>query len=270
MKKILSVVLTMLMAASLVVPGFADVGNDRLMEISEGFGIPMDVLYDLDSETVDSLYEDVANNRLVGASTSYAKIYTTESGEVVMEPASYQEYLSRSGPPKTDTDESSGWMRFYTTVYEVDDNTGLASCSYTWLTPATPRLTDVVGISLRNGTVDNDTTSGFYRHSTSNGSETNPFGAADIDEHGGGVVASFRLAGADDFSTEGDYAFIRVNFTKEGNAEGVNGSYAHQRIKFSFNPSYSIDREGWISFAGGLPNISTYYVQDCGYVSITW
>ena len=66
-----------------------------------------------------------------------------------------------------------------------------------------------------------------------------------------------------------DFAFLSLNFTKEGNSEGVNGSYAHQKVSITFSPSFSIDRVGKISLSGGF-NIVSYYVQDTGYVSINW
>ena len=37
--------------------------ENQLSQISDGFGIPMDVLADLDSETIRSLYEDVSTNK---------------------------------------------------------------------------------------------------------------------------------------------------------------------------------------------------------------
>ena len=91
----------------------------------------------------------------------------------------------------------------------------------------------------------------------------------DIRESGEGATAKFKLRLSDYTYDTNDFAFLSLNFTKEGNSEGVNGSYAHQKVSITFSPSFSIDRVGKISLSGGF-NIVSYYVQDTGYVSINW
>ena len=93
--------------------------------------------------------------------------------------------------------------------------------------------------------------------------------AKDIRESGEGATAKFKLRLSDYTYDTNDFAFLSLNFTKEGNSEGVNGSYAHQKVSITFSPSFSIDRVGKISLSGGF-NIVSYYVQDTGYVSINW
>ena len=82
-------------------------------------------------------------------------------------------------------------------------------------------------------------------------------------------TANFKLRLSDYVYDTHDYAFLRFNFTKEGTSEGVNGTYAHQKLSIAFNPSFSIDRYGVISASGGF-SIVNYYVQEKGYVSINW
>ena len=90
-----------------------------------------------------------------------------------------------------------------------------------------------------------------------------------MEETGAGVTANFKLRLSDYVYDTHDYAFLRFNFTKEGTSEGVNGTYAHQKLSIAFNPSFSIDRYGVISASGGF-SIVNYYVQEKGYVSINW
>ena len=99
----------------------------------------------------------------------------------------------------------------------------LVSCAVTWLTPAAPRLRDVMGITLENGTVRHNTAGGFYWH----GGEAQAFDVADVDEFGGGATASFPLTGDENTGSEG--AFMYLSFIKEGNSEGVSAAYATRR-----------------------------------------
>lgn len=269
MKKFCAVLLSLAVILTIPIPAFAANNNSGLEKISDGFGIPVEVLEGLDSETIQSLYHDVTTNRLVSAADSYIKVVETESGDIIMEEASYEQYLSEKMSRVGKTDESSGWMRFQTTVYEVDSTTGLAACAFTWLTPPSPRMTDVVGISLRNGTTKAGTTNGFYSHTSPNDDYDYTFTDSDIRETGAGATATFKLRRSDYVSEANDFVFLRLNFTKDGAAEGVNGTYAHQKISIVFSPSFSIDRLGAISLSGGF-NIVNYYAQDTGYVDITW
>lgn len=90
MKKFLSIILSLAMIFTLSITAFAAAPSEnQLSQISDGFGIPMDVLADLDSETIRSLYEDVSTNKFISASDSYIKIITQESGEVIMREGTY-------------------------------------------------------------------------------------------------------------------------------------------------------------------------------------
>ena len=197
--------------------------SDRFTEMSEAFGVPREVLSGLESETADFLYETVSSGRLTADRTDYARIYTTDAGEAVMEKADYEEYLAATASPEPDGDTSGGWVRLYTAIYETDETSALVSCAVTWLTPAAPRLRDVMGITLENGTVRHNTAGGFYWH----GGEAQAFDVADVDEFGGGATASFPLTGDENTGSEG--AFMYLSFIKEGNSEGVSAAYATRR-----------------------------------------
>lgn len=216
MKKFLSIILSLAMIFTLSITAFAAAPSEnQLSQISDGFGIPMDVLADLDSETIRSLYEDVSTNKFISASDSYIKIITQESGEVIMREGTYAEYLRDMSDRVNNTDESSGWMKFHTTVYEVNSTTGLASCAFTWLTPPTPRMTDVIGVSMRNGTTQYNTTKGFYRHSSPNDNYEYTFQAKDIRESGEGATAKFKLRLSDYTYDTNDFAFLSLNFATQ-------------------------------------------------------
>ena len=270
MKKFLSVIFSLAMICTLSATAFATgPSQNQLSQISNGFGIPMDVLRMLDSETICSLYEDVSTNKFISASDSYIKIITKESGETFMREGTYAEYLQDISNRVNGTDESSGWMRFHTTVYEIDKTTGFASCAFTWLTPPASRILDVVGISMRNGVTRTATTEGFYTHSSPSDNYKYTFQTKDIRESGEGATAKFNLRNSDYIDQTSDFAFLSLNFTKEGNSEGINGSYAHQTFAISFSPSFSIDRNGAISISGGV-NLFDYYIEESGYIDIVW
>lgn len=270
MKRIISTLLSAMMIFTLTAPSFAiEASNDQFTTISNAFGIPIDALYNLDSETINSLYTDAVNNKLVSSNDTYVKIETTETGDMIMYEATYNQYLQETRSRIGKTDESSGWMRFHTTVFEVDSRTGQASCAFTWLTPPSPRMRDVIGVSLRQGTVNYDTANGFYTHRSPNDNYSYTFKASDMEETGAGVTVNFQLRISDYVNDTSDYAILRFNFTKEGTSEGVNGAYAHQKISLALNPSFSINRNGIISASGGISLVS-YYIQEKGYVSINW
>ena len=211
------------LAAALLPASCTDGESDRFTEMSEAFGVPREVLSGLESETADFLYETVSSGRLTADRTDYARIYTTDAGEAVMEKADYEEYLAATASPEPDGDTSGGWVRLYTAIYETDETSALVSCAVTWLTPAAPRLRDVMGITLENGTVRHNTAGGFYWH----GGEAQAFDVADVDEFGGGATASFPLTGDENTGSEG--AFMYLSFIKEGNSEGVSAAYATRR-----------------------------------------
>lgn len=61
---------------------------------------------------------------------------------------------------------------------------------------------------------------------------------------------------------------MKTNIHKEGNSEGLNGTYAHQRIGINIEPEANIDRSGILSCIGF--NIGEYYDQYSGYIDIAW
>lgn len=273
-RRIISLIVTLCLCFAIAIPVSASgVSDDMYDAISERYGIPLDVVRSLNEEMLLELYEDVENNRLVGSEQSYIKITETDDGSVTMQESSFEQYLSeiatQASNEEQDEDESSGWMRLVTTVSEVDYNTGEAACAFTWLTSPSPRFKDVVGVSLRQGTMDMNTATGFYAHSSPDVSGyIYEFQPADINERGAGATARFKLKITDYISGVSDTAFLKIRFTKEGNSEGVNGTYAHQTISLVINPSFSIDRNGVIT-PSGLEFLQ-HYKQASGYVSINW
>lgn len=267
-KKCISIVISLLLIFSL--SSYAYGAENTLEKISSGYGIPIHVLKTLDPEMIQSLYNDVTSNKLISSTDTYVKVTTSDAGDIVMEKASFKQFLNETkGKTASNTDASSGWMKFHLTVYEINSTTGQATCAFTWLTSPSPRMKDAVGVSLRNGTVIHNTANGFYNHTAPKVNYTYDFKASDIEETGAGATAKFRLRLCNYISGITDYAFLRVNFTKEGNSEGVNGTYAHQKISISLNPSFSINRSGRISISGST-GITNNYTQETGYVSIVW
>ncbi len=237
----------------------------------------MDILKTLDKETLQSFKINVANERLVSSNEAYIKVIVDENGEMKMEEGSILEYLTESQTLKSNTNVSinsstntdRGWIRIFTSVFEMNPTTGRATAGFTWLTTPSPRMRAVVGIGLRSGVVTSGTTSGFYNHTSPNKSYNYKFKSIDINETGVGTTANYRLTTSDYLSEANDYTFIQTNFTKEGNSEGATATYGHQRFQISVTPSFSIDRNGVISFSGSI-SFLTYYRQASGYASINW
>lgn len=270
MKKLLCILIALAMTLSLSASAFAvESSTVSFEEVSAAFGIPVAVLKTLDADTFNSLATDAVNNKLISSKDTYVKVTLDENRNPVMQESTFAEYFQDTHTRISNPDSSSGWMKFNTSIFEKDSTTGQASCAFTWLTPPAPRMTDVVGLALTQGTFDYGTSNGFYSHSSPNDNYTYNFTASDLHEEGHGVTASFKLHLTDYANGINDFAFLCADFAKEGTSEGVNGSYGHQSIGISINPTFSITRGGKISLAGGL-NIATYYAQETGYVSIRW
>ena len=246
-----------------------NLSQDRLEKVSDVYGLPIEAPERLSPDILDSLVEDAENNRLVSSSEKYVKIVVDENNDLKMEESTYNEYLYDIRTRANDTDTSSGWMKFYTSVFEVNNTTGQASCAFTWLTPPSPRMTDVIGLSLTQGTFDYNTANGFYLHTSPNDNYEHQFTAGEITESGHSVICEVDLRNSDYISGTYDYMFIRANFAKEGTSEGVNGTYGHQKVGLALGLEFSLSRNGILSWSSSL-QIATYYTQDKGYVSIRW
>lgn len=269
-KKIFSIILSLVLLVSLTIPVSAHGSESKnLAIISEVFGIPVSILETLDADTQTSLLADATNNRLVSSAETYVKITIDENNNTIMEEASYSDYLTETKTRVSNTDETSGWMRFHTSVLEVDDTTGQATCAFTWLTPPPERFTDVVGLALAQGTVKMNTSEGFYRYVSPIESYHYDFTSADITEHGHGITCEVNLPASDYSYGTTDFIFLSTHFYKEGNSEGVVGTYAHKRLALALGLDFSIDRAGAISWSSSL-SIVTYFTQESGYVSIEW
>lgn len=110
---------------------------------------------------------------------------------------------------------------------------------------------------------------GFYTHTSPNDNYTQNYSASSFNQEGHSVSCKVDLRLSDYVSQTSDFMFLRADFYKEGNSEGVNSVYAHKKLGVSINPSFSLSRSGVFSIAGGI-NIYTYYQQDKGYISIYW
>lgn len=114
-----------------------------LSEVSEAYGIPMDILKSLDKETIKSYRTNVANEKYFSSNETYIKVTIDENNEMHMEESSLSEYLMESQLMKSDTGVSinsstntnRGWINIFTSVFERTATTGRATASFTWLTP---------------------------------------------------------------------------------------------------------------------------------------
>lgn len=273
MKKLLSVILCLTMMFSLSATGFAASATPNLNEVSQTYGIPVEVLETLDQPMLQSLINDMTNYDVVSSESKYIKIITnnkTETSRTIE--GSYEQYISEIMSPIpfiSDTDESSGWLRIHTTVIDKNNTTGQASCAFTWLTPPSPRQTDVMGLALTQGTFVHNSANGFYTHTSPNKDRTINYSSRSFDQEGHSINCKVKLELSDYLSEANDFMFLRSDFYKEGNSEGVNGVYGHKKWGLSINPSFSLSRAGVFSISGGFEFVD-YYQQEKGYVSIHW
>lgn len=266
MRKLVSFVLCLVMVFSLASPALAtETSQTSDQQISSIYGIPSDVLAELPDDICVSLTESLDGMISFSVEETYVKITHTDTGESIANPASYAEYLRSS--TLRDTDEND-WMRIHTTI--VDYGTyGQVSAAYTWLTRPNLRMNDVIGLSLTQGTIIDNSADGFYTYTTSQGSFTTDFTdtPSKFDYEGHGLVRNVTLA-KPDYVVNSDFLFLRCNIYKESGSEGLNGSYGHQRVSVSIVPSFNIDRSGVLSCVG--LNVGMTYDRFKGYTSISW
>lgn len=196
---------------------------------------------------------------------TYAKVSYTNSGEATVSPAGYDEYLMATRVNDTDNND---WMKIVTAIVDKGSYAQV-SASYTWLTRPTFRMTDVIGLAVAQGTIEDDSADGFYSYTTSQGTFTTDFSDTplDFDYRTYGIIRQVPMA-TPDYPVTRDFFFLQANIYKEGTSEGLGAAYAHRRLSLVFNPSFNISNQGILSCAGFT--IGLGYDQFNGYVSTVW
>ena len=265
-KNIFALLLSLVMIFSLSLSASATESPSNSSDsISTIYGIPETVLSTLPNDILTSLSNSVNNIVDYSTQVSYVKVSHTESGYSIATPATYQDYLTDT--MLRDPDEND-WMRIHTTI--IDYGTyGQISAAYTWLTRPNFRMNDVIGLSITQGTVIDDSADGFYTYTTSQGSFTTDFSDTPnkFDYEGHGLVRNVILA-KPDYPVNSDFMFMKCDIYKEHDSEGLNGAYGHQRVSIAIVPSFNIDRSGVLSCVG--LNIGMTYDRFKGYTSIQW
>lgn len=226
----------------------------------------MDILEGLNEEILCTLTKNIDTKQLISESDTYIKIVEQADGSASISESTLAEYLYEQSQPSIMATNSNSWMRIHTTIIEKDANYAEVSAAYTWLTRPALRMRDVVGLSLTQGTVVANSASGFYSYTTSLGSKSINF-TSGFHYEGHGITKTQTLA-KPDVQVLSDYLFLRADIIKEGNSEGLNGSYGHQRLSLSLSPGFTIDRKGFLSAIG--INFGMYYDQFKGYESARW
>lgn len=268
MKRIISIILSLAMLIC-IVPMSAMASDfysyNAKQQVANVYGIPMDVLATLDEDILSRLVDDAADADVISSNDTYIKISYTEDGESIITDSTLLEY--QRAALLRDTDEND-WMRIHTTIIDRG-NYAQVSAAYTWLTRPSFRMTDVIGLSITQGTFIDKSADGFYTYTTSQGSFDTDFSKtpAKFDYQGHGIVRNVTLA-KPDYPVNSDFLFMKGNIHKESGSEGLNGTYGHQRVSVALVPSFNIDRNGWLSCVG--INIGMTYDQFSGYTDIAW
>jgi hypothetical protein len=266
MKRFLSIFLSTVLLLSLNAPAYADnLTTSTEEEISTVYGIPKSIFETLPTDIQSSLTNDIENIIDYSTQTTYIKVSHTDSGERISSQSTYQDYLKAS--TLSDPDEND-WMRVQASIINKGSYAQV-SAAYTWLTRPAFRMNDVIGLSLTQGTIQDNTADGFYTYTTAKGSVTTEFSdtPSKFDYEGHGLVRKVVLA-KPDYPVNSDFMFMKANIYKEGRSEGLNGTYGHQRVSMALSPSFNIDRSGVLSCVG--VNIGMTYDQFKGYTSIAW
>ncbi len=266
MRKTTSFFLCLAMVCSLSIPAFAvDKTQSTEQQITSIYGIPTTVLDELPADIYSDLVGSIDEIASFSVQETYVKISHTSNGDSIATPSTYQEYLRSSSLRNTDEND---WMRIHTTIIDYGSY-GQISASYTWLTYPKLRMNDVIGLSITQGTVIDDTADGFYTYTTSQGSFTTDFSdtPSKFDYEGHGLVRNVVLA-KPNYPVNSDFMFMRCNIYKESSSEGLNGAYGHQRVSVTIVPSFNIDRSGVLSCVG--LNVGMTYDRFQGYTSIQW
>jgi len=271
MKKLLSIVLSFSLIFGLVpVTALAtslDSPDDVKQQISDVYGIPISVLDTLDQDTFDGLSNNLSEAISVSSEDTYIKITSTESGESLIAESTYQEYLHSLMSRDASKTHENAWMRIHTTIIDKG-NYAQVSAAFTWLSDLVWRGTDVVGLSITQGTFMGGTGSGFHSYKDYQGSHTVNFLLKDFSEQGHGITYKFPLVSYVDSKVTNEFSFIQASIHKEGQSEGLNGTYGHQRLSVALVPDFSIDRSGFLSCVG--LNVGMTYDQYSGYVDTAW
>lgn len=169
MKRFLSIFLSTVLLLSLNAPAYADnLTTSTEEEISTVYGIPKSIFETLPTDIQSSLTNDIENIIDYSTQTTYIKVSHTDSGERISSQSTYQDYLKAS--TLSDPDEND-WMRVQTSIINKGSYAQV-SAAYTWLTRPAFRMNDVIGLSLTQGTIQDNTADGFYTYTTAKGSVT--------------------------------------------------------------------------------------------------
>lgn len=263
MKKVLNVCIVFIVVLMFSSNVFAQNDSNDLSKIHDVYGISYEYLNTLSENKIQSLLDSLNSAQSIKTEESYIKIVYDENGQSYFQESSEQEYLYEKQIRATD---QNGWMKIHTTIIDRDYRTAEVSSAFTWLVRPKIRLTDVIGLSVTQGTFIQNSADGFYSYVTSQGAFTEDFWGG-FDYQGHGITKNVALA-RPDYPVNSDFMFIRGRIYKEGNSEGLNGAYGHKRISLSFNPSFKIDRQGFLSAVG--VNVGMTYDTYKGYTSSYW
>lgn len=234
-----------------------------ICKIHDIYGISYEAINTLSENQLDSLLDSLNSAKSINIEESYIKITYDANGQSQYKKSSLEEFLYEKQLKSTD---QNGWMKIHTTIIDKDLRTAQVSSAFTWLVSPAIRLTDVIGLSITQGTFIQNSADGFYTYVTSQGATTEDFSGG-FDYQGHGITKNVTLE-KPNFPVTYDFMFLRGKIYKEGNSEGLNGAYAHKRISLNFNPSFSIDRQGFLSAVG--VNIGMSYDTYKGFSSIYW
>lgn len=247
MKKSFSLFLTLLLILSFSMTALADANDskglnfkqsDRFKEIQEIYDVPTEVLKTLDEDTLNAFITDV-DPEDISSSTTYIKFSENKNGTVNTEKFTEAEYLKQKSL-NADVANTS-WMKVHLVIASLNSTTAEVSGAYTWLKRPAFRMKDVVGLVVQNGTVVADSANGFYSYTTSQGASSVNW-TSGFKYFLGGATRVQNLA-KPDYPVNSDYLFMRMRIYKNGNAEGLYGTYGHQRASISVsNPIFELTR----------------------------
>lgn len=248
-----------------------DSEDNKLNKIEEIYGVPLDVLKNLDENTLNTFTIDMEQED-VSYETSYIRFTENPDKTIKTEKFNEAEYLKEMAAQSKQLNAKAigdSWMRIHLTLRSVSSTHGEASGAFTWLIRPAYRMKDVAGIIIQNGVVTNNSASGFYSYATSQGSKTINWNSG-FHYFLGGVTKVQNLA-KPDWPVTSDMMFLKFRFNKNKNAsEGLYGTYGQQRLSINVsNPVFELSRNN-----GGLKplnfSIGVKYKEASNYLNKDW
>gem|GEM_PF-6187845 len=252
--------------------------DEAKQKISFLYNIPIEFLYEMTEEQLAPYLIGLDQRELVASNIVVYKITENYDGTFTQIESTYEAFLQEQAMLKNmpgfeamnTVVHNRGWIEITSSIILINATRAEASGAFRWLQRTTARMTDVVGISLQNGTFITNSANGFHRVDGTTIPITTFTGSTFIHQIGS-IHRSHRLPflDADQVWNGRDFFHIRAQFAI-GNfrADSIATVYAHQTLALNTFPTFTLGGgRNIFSISGGF---ATRFNQTNGYVHREW